>query len=376
MTVCAHSESLNYIKVNLKMKPLLFIYNNTLDGSYGGSQRTKQAKKGLENYFDLILYSCSKKNNKILTFIYNCLFYSGSLFFKDTFNILQIIKNNHRKLAGIYFDVSLHGVLVKKIKRIYPNIPVIVNYHNYERKYFKDLVKSQGFLYTPLFFSAWYNETLSKNNGDYHVFITQEDKENIGKIKGQYTIVPPMISDNFSPERIKNSYLSNPYILFIGAALYANIQGARFIIEKIAPNITVKCIIAGKGMRKVFNQKNILNVEIFDFVDDLSSLFCNASAFISPLFSGSGAKVKIAEALMYGKKILGSRLSFLGYKKDEEICIECNNASEFIKNINLLNINKKYYKQARNLYCKNYSDENIIRYYKSINDFLIRTCKE
>lgn len=29
------------------MKNILFIYNNPLDGSYGGSQRTKQALSGI-----------------------------------------------------------------------------------------------------------------------------------------------------------------------------------------------------------------------------------------------------------------------------------------------------------------------------------------
>ena len=29
------------------MRNILFVYNNTLDGSYGGSQRTKQAIDGL-----------------------------------------------------------------------------------------------------------------------------------------------------------------------------------------------------------------------------------------------------------------------------------------------------------------------------------------
>lgn len=354
------------------MKKLIFIYNTTLDGSYGGSQGTKKAKKGLENYFELIPYSCYKKSNRILTFIYNCLFCSGSLTFKDRVNIFMLIKNNRNTLAGIYFDVSLHGILIRKIKRIYPDIPVIVNYHNCERKFFRDMVNIQSLLYTPVFLAAWYNEILSKNYGDYHVFITKEDKQSIGKFKGQYTIVPVTLSDNFTSNTIKYSHYSSPYILFIGAAFYANIQGARFLIEKIAPYIAVKCIIAGKGMRKAFNQNYIKNVEIFDFVEDLSGLFCNASAFVSPLFTGSGAKVKIAEALMYGKKILGTNLSFRGYKMEKDICIECNNADEFIKNINLLDINKIFYKQARDLYCNNYSDENIVHYYKPINDFFTK----
>jgi hypothetical protein len=73
---------------------------------------------------------------------------------------------------------------------------------------------------------------------------------------------------------------------------------------------------------------------------------------------------------MYVKIILGTKLSFFGYKKDENVFIECYNADDFIKNINLLDINKKYYKKARNLYCNYYSNEKSIHYYKPIYEFL------
>ena len=73
------------------MEKLLFIYNNPLDGSFGGSQRTVQNFEGLKTRFDVIPYELTNKNNKIKTFF-------QSLF--GTINILKLFKNfNERGLA-------------------------------------------------------------------------------------------------------------------------------------------------------------------------------------------------------------------------------------------------------------------------------------
>ena len=53
-------------------------------------------------------------------------------------------------------------------------------------------------------------------------------------------------------------------------------------------------------------------------------------------------KSKIVEAMMYGKKILGTKFSFIGYEKvKSKIGIECNDKYSFIKEINKMEKNKK-----------------------------------
>jgi hypothetical protein len=346
----------------------LFIYNNPLDGSYGGSQGTIKAKKGLGHHFELISYSCVKKSNKLVTFLNNCFLYSGNLNRKDCGNILKIIAENKKEIVGVYFDVSLHGRLAKKIKKRFPDLRIVINYHNNEKKFYADGVKKQGVIYFPVFLAAWYNEKLSLRYGGFHVFITKEDKETIGRFNGLSAIIPVTLPDTFERSAVITPS-AKAYILFVGAALAFNVEGARFIIEKIAPYVPVKCVIAGKNMRSVFNGNYPLNVEIFDFVEDLGSLFCGASAFVSPLFNGSGAKVKIAEALMHGKKILGTPLSFYGYEKNENFVV-CETAVDFIDNIKLLDMEKRFYKEARQLFCDKYSEKNLSDYYKPVKEFL------
>lgn len=346
------------------MRNLLFIYNNPFDGSYGGSQGTRKAFNGLEQLFNLIPYSCMKKSNKIATLIRNTCGYSGNLSFFDCKKILKTIKQ--KKIEIIYFDVSLHGRLVYKIKQKYPKIPIVVNYHNCEAQYFKDMYKANGILFYPIFRSAVKNEKLSKKYADFHILITEEDRINLG-IEKNYTIIPVTLDDSFKNDIMQN--VDIPYILFLGAAQYANIEGARFIIEKIAPFVNKQFIIAGKGMKTIFN-KHYKNVEIYDYIPSLSEIYSKASAFISPLFSGSGAKVKIAEALMYGKKIIGTSLSFYGYDMTlAEKCI-CESQEEFIKEINKVDMSKKYYADNRELFLSKYDSRLNKNYYSVILKFL------
>lgn len=345
------------------MKTLLFIYNNPLNGSYGGSQRTIKALEGLKSNFEVETYSCIKSSNKIATLWRNICGYSGNLNSNDCKKILQKIKKENYDF--VYFDVSLHGRLAKQIKKINPNVKIVINYHNCEAKYFSDMFKSKGLLYFPLYKSAVKNENLSKKYADFSVFITEEDRKEIG-INRNYCIIPVTLDDKFSESALQTK--NESYLLFIGAAQYANIEGAKYLIEKIAPNINQKIIIAGKEMKSVFNG-NYKNIEILDFVPSLSELYQNASAFVSPLFYGSGAKVKVAEALMYGKKIIGTPLTFFGYDFEKADCAVCKNENEFINEINKLDMAKRFYKENRELFLEKYSAANNARYYAQIKDF-------
>ena len=77
-----------------------------------------------------------------------------------------------------------------------------------------------------------------------------------------------------------------------------------------------------------------------------------------PIFSGSGMKVKTAEALMYGKFLIGTKEAFEGYEIDEKIGILCNNANDFIKNINKYSQqNLIYNAPSRTLFIDKYSSD-------------------
>ena len=68
-------------------------------------------------------------------------------------------------------------------------------------------------------------------------------------------------------------------------------------------------------------------------------------------------KTKIAEALMYGKTIVGTKEAFEGYIKDNRAMIECNTDEEFIFSLNTIN-NVGFNNISREIFINNYSNAN------------------
>lgn len=342
------------------MEKLLFIYNNPLDGSFGGSQRTVQNFEGLKTRFDVIPYELTNKNNKIKTFFQSLFGYISNATFFDFKKIKKELIT--KDIKYVFFDQATHGKIVKKISNLKTISfkEIFVHYHNNEEQYYHDLLKQQGILYYSIYLAAKKNQQLSLRYATTNVFITKEDSISVGDCVGKKIIIPITLKNHYNAEPT-NKKPEKTYALFLGAATYANIEGAKYIISKIATNCkTIDFVIAGKGMKESLkNEKIPENVTIFSFIEDLKPLFENAFVFLVPLFSGSGMKVKIAEAMMYGKKVLGSQLAWWGYEIPNDSFI-CGDYSDYIEKLNSIKqsgsvfskdsfeIFKKYYDQTLN----------------------------
>ena len=84
-------------------------------------------------------------------------------------------------------------------------------------------------------------------------------------------------------------------------------------------------------MELKYNEK--CKVEILANVKDLSYYYNRSELVIAPIFLGSGMKVKIAEAIMYNKPVLGTSMAFEGYDLENDSLILANNSFEFIRQI-------------------------------------------
>ncbi|WP_166667400.1 glycosyltransferase family 4 protein [Hypnocyclicus thermotrophus] len=153
-------------------------------------------------------------------------------------------------------------------------------------------------------------------------------------------------------------------MLFVGSYFFANIEGITWFVKNVMPEIEGKLYIVGKGMEKLREELSRENVEVVGGVEDLAEYYYNANFIVAPIFSGSGMKVKTAEALMYGKTIFGTKEAFEGYELEfGKIGEECNSRDEFIEKINqYINDKKieKFNKFSRNNYLEKYSN-NILK---------------
>jgi hypothetical protein len=148
--------------------------------------------------------------------------------------------------------------------------------------------------------------------------------------------------------------------LFVGIAFFPNIEGIQWFITNVFPHVPGRLVIAGKGMDQVAFQDLTERVSILGYVDDLSQLYYSARFVVSPIFSGAGMKTKTAEALMYGKTIIGTEEAFEGYIESPQSMHLCMTKEQWVETISrlLLEVTSNINTISRSVFVKNYSIEN------------------
>ena len=277
---------------------------------------------------------------RILIFIRSVFGFSSSLGFFKSRALLR-----SRKMADsdvIWLDGSLYGPLLVAIKKRYPDKKIITFFHNVESDLYRSIFKERSFLYLALIWSAFSSERKSLIYSDIKIAMTDVDSRRLEKI---YKISADYVLPAFYERGCETSQLIRPvasdssYILFVGSDFPPNIEALEFLAKNVMPYLPKKkLMVVGKGLdryRKRFESDNIL---VKGFVDDLGAVYANSSIVVAPIFSGSGMKVKVVEALMYGKHIIGTDFSFIGFRRGvdtEDFLLVANSAQEYVELLSL-----------------------------------------
>lgn len=282
-----------------------------------------------------------KYDNKILKFINWIFLNNGGLNTKTNTQLYNHIKVN--KYDYIFLDSSVYGKIAKKIKKYNSDIKIITFFHDVSKFWSKSLISSckefKGKIRLCTYHSSYvYNEKLAIQYSDRIIALNNRDAD---LIESEYkkkvdSIIPVSLKDNFDKERvIKKTNNKKIELLFVGAYYLPNVTGIKWFIKNVLPYIDVELTVVGKGMDLLKQEIDDEKVKIKGFVEDLGEYYYNADLVIAPIFEGGGMKVKIAEALMYGKSIIGTSEAFEGYDFEvSNVGAECNSEKDFIESIN------------------------------------------
>ncbi len=258
----------------------------------------------------------------------------------------------------VWFDNSFFGQTIKKTKQCFPNLKIVTHFHN---------VESQMKAYSLIFWlkkrACKKSEKLVGQWSDQIVVLSERDKKmlmntlsvDISKID----IVPISLPDrllNF--DLAKFNFTSQPYLLFVGNLGYKfNLDGLSWLIEKVMSQVSIKLKIVGLNSEKYRSRLERPNVEVVGELTELKDIYLRATAVVVPIFGGGGMKVKVAEALSYGKIVLSGREGGAGYELGDEIRV-CENALDWVKEIkNLESTVEKFNFNSRKLFLEKYSDD-------------------
>lgn len=334
---------------------VLYLGKKIIKPESGADQVNKRNQTLLETYFEVVyLPTVSGKFFK--------------LFLRITDRYLRLIDNMllNNQFIFVYIEQSQYGRACKHIKKKFPEVKIVMFFHNIEVQYAYEYLKTSGVKALPFYVVIKYWEKISIKYTDYCFTLNERDSKLMDKIYSRKAdlVLPTSFPDLYDERKAKDiekqSAIQPIDYLFVGVSFFANVEAVQWFINEVMPKVSGHFHVVGKGMDKVHFENVTDNIHIHGFVEDISEYYYKARMVVSPVHVGGGMKTKTAEALMYSKTILGSPESFEGYEIDNECMFLCNSAEDYIYYITNFESNNKINNSAsRKLFTSLYNNKTL-----------------
>ncbi len=283
-----------------------------------------------------------------------------NLFQKESYHVTRFISDDYKLklieiLRGSSFDViQLETVFLTPyipiIREFAPNAVIALRAHNVEHEIWKRVAEV-----TNLAPKKWYLNYLNKKlrrfeleniqKCDVLLPITERDLRIFRLLgyRGQAVVTPVGLqSRDYQPNW--KSFNRHPSIGFIGAMDWMpNQEGLKWFLESVWTENThsdtegwskLQLHIAGRNAPNWIKNLRVKNVHFHGEIPDAQRFMNQHSISIVPLFSGSGIRIKILEAMMLGRVVLTTSMGLEGISaKDGEEVLIANTAYEFAEKI-------------------------------------------
>ena len=281
----------------------------------------------------------------------------------DTFIAKALETIQASNIGKVFVDGSNLGELVKIVKQKLPHVEVTTFFHNVEARFFLGSLSEKKTIHSLAVLAVnWLAERKSVRYSDKIICLSVRDSRLLKKIYGRAaTHVSPMALQDQLPANAgqQSTTPTEKFALFVGGTFYANRAGIMWFADHVAPHLHIKTCVVGRGFENLrADLEREGKVEVVGSVESLADWYRNAHFAIAPIFDGSGMKTKVAEALMFGKKVIGTPEAFSGY---EEIADRagwvCTTSHDFIAAIERAenSIDKSFDPELRAIYEEKYS---------------------
>jgi glycosyltransferase involved in cell wall biosynthesis len=272
-----------------------------------------------------------------------------------------------KNIEKIFVDGSNFGGIIKVIKMRFPKVQVYTFFHNVEVSFFLGSLRQNKTIHAMAVTLANYlAERKSVKYSDKIICLSERDSRLLHKLYGRAaTHLSPMALQDKLPLRASQKYdqpvgqLQQKFALFVGGVFYANRAGIMWFVNHVAPRIGIKICIVGKGFEKFRDELELDGkVEVIGAVDSLAEWYLKSHFVIAPIFDGSGMKTKVAEAFMFGKKVIGTPEAFSGYEGiADQAGRVCKTADDFVAAIESADsiVVASFDEELRSIYERNYS---------------------
>lgn len=226
-------------------------------------------------------------------------------------DLARMTKKTSKEEAIFWFDRSTFGILNLFIRAINRKAKIYTFFHNDEVMYFGSMYKYLRKSSVHLLFLVRVKQILSIKLSHKLFFISDSEMNSLGKSGSAY-LFPPCWKDEKNMAEIQKP----SFVLIVGSNFYANAHGFSWYCENIAQKISGETVFVGRGIDQIVGSSK--RVKVFSDVEDILEFYRNAGLVAVPIFIGAGLKVKLAEALHYGLKVVATEEAVLGLANKEK----------------------------------------------------------
>ncbi len=257
----------------------------------------------------------------------------ANLFSQNSYNIQRFYSKAFEKQICHYlqqtdFDIiHLEGVYLATYiptVRQHSNAPIVMRAHNLEFEIWERLAEEQR---NPL--KKWYLSLLAKRMKKFELeslqsydglvpisVVDEVQWKSFGFRKACWTMAGSIQLEDYPLEGVEKADF--PSIFFIGSLDWMpNQEGLQWFFEKVWNRVIdvhpdLQCYIAGRNAPNWFLQQQIKNVVFVGEVESAVDFIQSKAIMISPLFSGSGMRIKLIEAMALAKPIVATSIAAEG----------------------------------------------------------------
>lgn len=247
-----------------------------------------------------------------------------------------IDKIRAEKIDFLFIDGSNLGELARCARHEFPKLKILTFFHNVEAIFFWDAFKNtKSIRSAAVCMVNYFAERKAVKFSDYLVSLSERDSQMLNSLYGRQ-------ATGISSMAVKDTHEKSPdvnlegkfgkYALFVGGVFFANLSGILWYAKHVAPYINIKTLVVGRGFELYKDQiESCGNMVVIGGVDSIADWYRSSAFVVAPIFGGSGMKTKVAEALMYGKLVVGTTEAFSGYEiiTNRVGCV-CKDAEQFI----------------------------------------------
>lgn len=278
-----------------------------------------------------------------------------TLFTGDSYNIQRFVSPDFERLLSAIlrendFDiVQLEGLYLLPYLlsvRKFSKAKIVLRAHNIEH-----LIWERNSKIAKPGAKKWYLQTLAARMKEFEIYhlnscdalvpISDVDAARFVELGCKLPIHTSQVGMNLNGETDETEEVTaNPSICYIGSMDWLpNREGIEWFLDKVWPKVQsqfpeLKFFVAGRNFPSDFPDKVYKNVEMVGEVENSRAFIRSKSIMIVPLFSGSGIRVKILEAMAEGRTVISTTIGVegIGAVNEEHILI-ADDADAFARQI-------------------------------------------